>query len=461
MSAPSHINNLLVFKNSQNINARGTLLKLSRTMIVFEVYNPYSIVQLSEVLQELKIFRGDQPIYQGKAVVSNLMNTGLMLVVSATLLDSWSDLSESIHSKRALGNEVKEFVHSWQESHKLRSGYVLAVGNIRSFLSELSIWLGQIEFNNEFQVVTKSLLNKLYPPITSQLNMILKNFESEASKISPHKVETHKAFAQQDLHPLIMTTPFAHRAFHKPLDYAGDYEMVNMIWRNDYEGSTIYAQLINKLQLQFDAAVAHRNRIRILTERLIQVCNKAKGLGRPAKILNIGCGPAIEIQNFIETYSLLEFADFTLLDFNQETLINTEEKIQSLLQNKTKKPQLDFVLKSVHTLLKQATSKEFQFEHIETYDLVYCAGLFDYLSDKACAQLLKIFFKWTSPSGVILCTNVHPNNGALYWMEHLLEWRLIYRNEDDMSKLIPHTGEKIVYTDKTVVNVFLEIKKNG
>jgi len=48
---------LVTFRNSQGAHARGTLMDLTRHAVVFEVYNPYSIVQLSEVLQELRINR--------------------------------------------------------------------------------------------------------------------------------------------------------------------------------------------------------------------------------------------------------------------------------------------------------------------------------------------------------------------------------------------------------------------
>ena len=83
---------LVVFRNSQGISARGVLMRLSRDQIVLEVYNPYSIVQLSEVLQDLQIRRGDRTIYTGRAVVGQLVSTGLLLIVSATLVDPWSDL---------------------------------------------------------------------------------------------------------------------------------------------------------------------------------------------------------------------------------------------------------------------------------------------------------------------------------------------------------------------------------
>jgi extracellular factor (EF) 3-hydroxypalmitic acid methyl ester biosynthesis protein len=61
-------------------------------VIVFEVYNPYSILQLSEVLGEFKIIISERLVYSGRAVVSNLLNTGILLVCEATLGESWLDV---------------------------------------------------------------------------------------------------------------------------------------------------------------------------------------------------------------------------------------------------------------------------------------------------------------------------------------------------------------------------------
>ncbi len=47
----------------------------------------------------------------------------------------------------------------------------------------------------------------------------------------------------------------------------------------------------------------------------------AKG-GR-LRVLNLGCGPAREVRDFIAEYELSNQAEFTLLDFNEETLSHT------------------------------------------------------------------------------------------------------------------------------------------
>ena len=66
---------VVTFRNSQGEAARGTLTSLQRRSLVMEVYNPYSIVQVSEVLSELSIRSGERSIYKGKAVVVSLLST--------------------------------------------------------------------------------------------------------------------------------------------------------------------------------------------------------------------------------------------------------------------------------------------------------------------------------------------------------------------------------------------------
>jgi len=459
LSTPSNINNLLIFKNSQGTEARGTLLKLSRTTIVFEVYNPYSIVQLSEVLQELKIFRGEQPIYEGKAVVSNLMNTGLMLVVSATLVDSWSDLTESIESQRDLEKETHAFISAWKDTHKLRPGYQIAVEKIRSFLGEMSGWLEQIDLRVDDENYDQSkLINEMEPPIVPFISNLVSAFEEEARKVPENETAIHKQFAQKDIHPFVMTSPFTYRTFHKPLGYAGDYEMVNMIMRNPHEGSTIYTKLMNAISLYAGPALAHRNRITILENKLNKLVEKAQNSNSTIKILNIGCGPAVEVQQFIRNNPLSKHCQFRFIDFNEETINYTKEKIEQAMGESNNHADCLFIQQSVHNLLKLAAKKE-QITDLEQFDFLYCAGLFDYLSDKVCASLLKLFTQHTKPGGTVLVTNVHPSNPYTLWMEHIMEWYLIYRDENKMIDLSKNLGERKIYLDESGINIFMELKK--
>jgi extracellular factor (EF) 3-hydroxypalmitic acid methyl ester biosynthesis protein len=86
------MDSFIVCRNSQGAQVRATALRMDRHIVVFEVYNPYSIIQLSEVLSEFKIIMNEQVIYSGRAVVSNLVNTGNMVLCEAVLDEAWLDV---------------------------------------------------------------------------------------------------------------------------------------------------------------------------------------------------------------------------------------------------------------------------------------------------------------------------------------------------------------------------------
>jgi len=95
------------------------------------------------------------------------------------------------------------------------------------------------------------------------------------------------------------------------------------------------------------------------------------------------------------------------------------------------------------------------------YDLVYCAGLFDYLNDQVCQQMIDIFYDLLAPGGLLVATNVddHP---AKNQMECFLEWNLIYRNNEKMRSLSPQKAQEqnvCIKRDPSGVNLFLEVRK--
>jgi extracellular factor (EF) 3-hydroxypalmitic acid methyl ester biosynthesis protein len=455
---------LVIFRNSQGEEGRGTLIHLTRNLAVFEVYNPYSIVQLSEVVEELRVRRRNRTVYQGRAVVSNIVSTGLMVIVSATLVDQWSDLA-GLEPGPALRSEVSDFVEDWDSTYALRPHYQVAVTNLSAFLSELSPWLQQAETAvgvdpEENPELEREFLDDVAISLAGKITNLFQEFEHEAHKVPPEEAVTHKAFARRELHPYLMCAPFVHRTYSKPLGYAGDYEMVNMILRNVPEGPNTYAKLVHQVTVGMDAAEAHRNRIEFLRRWLREETERCAARGERLKVLNVGCGPAGEIQKFIKADPICERCQIDLLDFNKETLEYTRARIDAAANEAGRKPEVNYVHKSVNKLLKEAVKMKREAPRSD-YDFVYCAGLFDYLTDRVCSRLLNLFHAWTKPRGLIVATNVHPNNPGRYYMEHLLEWNLTYRNEDDMKKLAPEGSPLELVMDETGVNVLLRIRKEG
>jgi extracellular factor (EF) 3-hydroxypalmitic acid methyl ester biosynthesis protein len=152
---------------------------------------------------------------------------------------------------------------------------------------------------------------------------------------------------------------------------------------------------------------------------------------------------------------------FTLLDFNEETLQYTQSTLNDARSRSGRATALNYVKKSVHHMLKES-GRTIERTYQNQYECVYCAGLFDYLSDQVCQRLMSVMYDWLAPGGLLIATNVEPSNPLRYGMEHLLDWHLIYRTGPQMLKLKPLQADRdavFVHADETGVNVFLEVRK--
>lgn len=454
---------VVTFRTSQGEAARGTLSSLQRRSLVMEIYNPYSVVQVSEMLSDLTIRSGERIVYQGKAVVVTLLNTGLMAVISVALIDEWSDLNATRGNISQVSAEAARFVSDWEARFCIRESYQVAISEFRAFLSETSRWTDRADVSGDLPReadgrIRADVFEELAQPIMKKGSEYFVWLEEEGKQVPEADSVAHRSFAQGALHPLMLRAPFVYRTFAKPLGYAGDYEMVNQILSDPRQGHSTYFQIINAFFLKAAVAQAHRNRIDILVDYLSRTAAQARAEGRKARVLNVACGPAVEVQRFIASDPNAENLDFTLLDFSEPTLAYTRSRIEEANQLGGRAVEVSYVQESVHQLLKRATKQDDGLDG-ERFDLVYCAGLFDYLSDKVCARLLEYFVDRTCPGGMVMVTNVHVVNPQKKVMEHLLEWHLIYRDEDSLEAVLPRPREHTkIFTDETGVNVFAEFR---
>jgi extracellular factor (EF) 3-hydroxypalmitic acid methyl ester biosynthesis protein len=249
----------------------------------------------------------------------------------------------------------------------------------------------------------------------------------------------------------------------KPLGYAGDYEMVNMMLREPLEGASLFAKVVNYCFMNQVPVVAHRNRIDRLVQKLVEESLRTQRSGRGLRVLSIGCGPAIEVQRFLAQCPLAATASLDLLDFNDQTLQHARQALAEVSRSNGRSPaRVRLIRKSVQQIVKEA-SRATQGSTGSTYDLVYCAGLFDYLTDQICRRLMDAMFGWLAPGGLLFTTNVAPYNPIRYGMEHMLDWNLVYRLPHQMLTLQPQRAaeEASVTSDVTGVNVWMEARKTG
>jgi extracellular factor (EF) 3-hydroxypalmitic acid methyl ester biosynthesis protein len=459
----------MVFRNSQGNEARGTLLRLTRFSAVFEVYNPYSLLQLSEVLADFHIYMSDRLVYSGRAVVNSLVNTGIMVICEVTLDEAWLDIDlfSPVNQRDKLRTEFAQFIKEWEKIHAILPEFKVVVADIQTLLADLRRWLEQVELgirsspSGDLRSIEQEVLEELRQPIIPAVNEVFERFEDIAGRVNGELQPVHRTYLKRQLHPLILCSPFAYRTYHKPLGYAGDYEMVNMIIRDPLEGSSLFAKMVNLWFWLQAPAEAHRNRIIYLTQKLEEEVARVARQSKKARVLNLGCGPAGEIQDFLARSPYCEQARFNLLDFNDETLDYTGRILTELKAKHRRHTEIVLEKKSVHQILKEAGRMAASPSN-DGYDLIYCAGLFDYLNDRICKRLMEVFYESLAPGGLLVATNVDDAKPMRNRMEYILEWHLVYRKPEQLQSLTPEAVPAAcssVKSDKTGVNVFLEIRK--
>jgi extracellular factor (EF) 3-hydroxypalmitic acid methyl ester biosynthesis protein len=466
-SAPRQ--SVVLCRTSQGIEIKAPVLRLTRHLAVFEVTHPGLVLQLSEVLGDFKILVDDRAAYSGRAVIASVVHNGASLVCEVSLDEACLDMRALyvVNDPGQVRAGFAEFIRDWGKTYRILPEMKTLVADMHSYLSDLRLWLEQVELgirsapSGDRQDLERQILTELHKPMVPSLNGLFEKFEVVASRVEPDDKPAHRVFVRRQIHPLVFCAPFAYRTYHKPLGYAGDYEMVNMILRDPFDGGSLFAKALNSWFISQPPAEAHRNRIKYLTKQLVQETARVAAAGRTARIYNLGCGPAGEVQRFLAEHDISNQADFTLLDFNNETIAYATGMLQEAKLRHHRSTRINMVKKSVGQILKgrgrsTTTAPETK------YDFVYCAGLFDYLADQHCKQLMNIFYDMLAPGGLLVATNVDSSNPIQQMLDYVLDWNLIYRSGAQLREAAPdaaHPDEVTVSADVTSVNIYLEVRK--
>jgi extracellular factor (EF) 3-hydroxypalmitic acid methyl ester biosynthesis protein len=460
---------LAVFKTRDGAETRGTILRLGRYAVAFELYQTAVVLRTSEVLDKFKILIDGRMIYSGRAVVGSLIDAGSRIICEVKLDDLGTETDFFLQPSVA-GSDWEQaygrFFRQWQKNYRVSAEFKVLVTDIQAFLVATRQWLEQVEFDlgtskdsrlPEHQMET---LEAIARRVIAAFNAQHEKFEDLAYAIPEEHYGAHQEFVRRHWQQLFLCSPFGQRTFYKPLGYAGDYEMMNMIHRNQPEGGSLYEKLIHFLLVSQWPAQSVRNRVAHLKNHILQETARVARLGRRARILNVGCGPAREVQDFLAETPLANETDFVLVDFNEETLDYVKTQINRLKGPFSQQATVETRQVSVHHLLRQNAHPEHQ--PVEPgYDLIYCGGLFDYLSEPTCRSLVNLFYDWLRPGGLAVVANMSDAKPFRNFIEFVLDWQLIYRDSGKMLALAPERARDTarVITEPTSVNLFLHLVK--
>ena len=75
-----------------------------------------------------------------------------------------------------------------------------------------------------------------------------------------------------------------------------------------------------------------------------------------------------------------------------------------------------------------------------SFDLIYAAGLLDYLHDGALQRLLSASIDRLNPGGRLLVANFTPQIRDSGYMEAIMDWFLVYRTADELREFLRRLG---------------------
>ncbi len=268
-----------------------------------------------------------------------------------------------------------------------------------------------------------------------------------------------KKFSRKLLYPHVLSSPFMSRIVERPIGVPGDFDMLGQILGKRFRGGSLFGRLINEWILSNPATDAYRHRVQLLedqTRRVVRNCSEA---GRSAKVLSMASGVAYEVQRYVQNPEDGCQVDFTLVDFSDETLAEARRQFETLGEP-VGEVSVSFEQSSVIELANNSRSSVAAgsgWVPDGKYDVVYCAGLFDYLSDRMIVSVTRYLNTLVADGGVLVVCNYTTQNPFAHFMGLVLDWELIYRSENHLEDLMQKAlgeGNFQLTTDKHGVEAY-------
>src|SRR5262249_19557617 len=145
----------------------------------------------------------------------------------------------------------RDFIQHWQTVYKVLPEFKVVLADMQTFLSDLRLWLDQVELQirsapaGDRTQMERDTVQEVGDAMVPAFDALHERLEHLSATIPEELRPTHQSLSKRQLHPLTMCSPFAYRTYTKPLGYAGDYEMVNMIARDPFEGGSLFAKVVN------------------------------------------------------------------------------------------------------------------------------------------------------------------------------------------------------------------------
>lgn len=285
----------------------------------------------------------------------------------------------------------------------------------------------------------------------------LDELKKETSGFTQEEQENHAYFFRRQVWDFIKESKFLTRTNMKPRGYPGDSEMMSMIYRDLYEGDTIFEKLMHKHPIETKSAQAVRNRKTMIPDFISEARQHFPGIKDKFKILSVASGPARELENIIISPDFSRGHKITLLDQDNEALAEAANCIKRIENRFNTKVDYNFLNESVRTMLRIRDLDE----KWGQFHFIYSMGLFDYLTARVAQSVLEKLYSLLLPGGRMIIGNYHEANPTKTYMDYWGDWVLYYRSEEDFMQIsanLPPCKKEIIF-ESAQCQMFFIIEK--
>ncbi|MBI1860473.1 MAG: class I SAM-dependent methyltransferase [Deltaproteobacteria bacterium] len=292
--------------------------------------------------------------------------------------------------------------------------------------------------------------------IGNEIPAIYEAIQREFQTLDEEQIRDCVDYLRDKLRHLVYRSPLADRAFKKPLGYAGDHQMMSIVYDNQHAGDSLFAKCVHQYFMQESATKAVQNRAHYLKNKIKDLLLVTQG-DRPLKIISVACGPAKEIELLMEEEPDLRRYNLEVVLLDQD--LGALQEAQRRMMKLTRKYPSNFKFKYLNLAIKNIIVRGLP---ESDFDMVYSAGLFDYFSDPVVLMAADRLFRGVRENGTMIIGNFDVKNPSQRMMELVMDWELIYRSEDDLRRLFGHLpGTVSVEEEEEKVNLFCNVTKLG
>jgi len=234
------------------------------------------------------------------------------------------------------------------------------------------------------------------------------------------------------VHALMMNDPYTAAAFEKTRGYAGDADTLDFVYRHRPAPSQTTPLGRRLFQITTDVPIACAVRAR--TRYLADLVAETLAASPAATIVSIACGHMRELDGL----DLPATNGARIYGFDHDTT-TLERLTRTYGTHVAARPA------SVRQLLSRP-------EIIPAADLIYAAGLFDYLEDRAASLLIRRLRSRLAPGGTLAVTNLTGQNAEIAYMESVMDWWMVYRDDEAVRRLAADPDQGVQMRTRMLVD---------